>query len=270
MSKSIMAPARFRDKAHRARHELEHVMWHISEIEDAAGEGDERCKQFISEHSSGIRAMHHCRETWRGDALRIIDEVEENTAKRDGKVFCDVCRKNVKNISDHRRRSSSHKGRVRVQELDKDPNWKRMSQDTKEVVETMLAASGPSGTGGSPEYQWNNDQKLEHQRLLKDRLEGLSDIILIQPYNYHSSGRENRWGHDSGKYWVSPHIDKHAHHLMSIIHGIRSEHSIPRYGTGHGGVLCREFQKIVDPIIRNPNDIVRHAAMYALQLNRED
>ena len=269
MSGSIMAPARFRDKAHRARHELEHVMWHISEIEDAAGEGDERCKQFISEHSSGIRAMHHCAETWRGDALRIIDEVEESTAKRDGKVFCDVCHKNVKNMSDHQRRSSSHKGRARVQELDKDPNWKRISPDTKEVVETILAAPGPSGTEGSPEYQWSNAQKLEHQRSLKDRMESLSDIILVQNYNYHSSGKENRWGYEGGKYWVSPHIDKHAHHLMAIIDGIRDKNSLPRYGA-RNGIVSREFQKIVDPIIRNPNDITRHAAMYALQLNRED
>lgn len=270
MSKSIMAPARFRDKAHRARHELEHVIWHIDEIEDAAGEGDERCKKFISEHSSGIRAMRHCRETWRGDALRIIDEVEESTAKREGKVFCDVCRKNVKNISDHRRRSSSHKGRARVRELDHDPSWKRISRaDTKQVVDIMLSAPAPSGTQGTPEYQWNHTQKAEHRQALNDRMESVSDLVLVQNYSYHSSGKENKWGHEGGKYWVRPHIDEHADHLMSIIEGIRTEKNLPRYGYQNSN-LSSEFRRIVDPIIRNPNDIVRHAAMYALQLNRED
>ena len=263
-----MAPAQFRDKTSRASHELRDVLWRIDEIEDAAGSGDERCKKFISENASGIRTMRHCAESWRGDAMRITAEVEESTAKREGKVFCDVCHKNVKNISDHRRRSSSHKGRIRVKELDSDPNWERVDQATKPVVEAILSAPAPSSTQSKPEYQWTNPQRLEHQRALKDRMESVSDIVLVQNYNYHSSGKENKWGHSGGKYWVSPHINDHAHHLLLIIEAIRSERNLPRYG--HSSNLSREFQKTVDPIIRNPNDLTRHAAMYALQLDRED
>ena len=268
-----MAPAVFRNKVGRAEYEIRDVLWRIDEIEDAAGSGDERCKKFVSENASDIRAMRACADSWRDDATRIAAEVEASTAKREGKVFCDVCHKNVKNMPDHRRRSSSHKGRVRVKELDNDPNWERVSQDAKHVVEVILSAPAPSSTADKSEYQWTGPQRMEHQRALNDRLESVSDIVLLQNYAYHSS--ENRWGRSGGKLWVSPHINKHAHHLTLIIEGIReaknpntSSHHQSRHDRGRS--ICHEFRRIVDPIIRNPNALSRHAAMYALQLNRED
>ena len=269
MSASVMAPAVFRNKVSRSISDLRNAMWHLDTVRSAAGEGDQRCKEFVAEHGSFLRDMETNIDTWRDDVTRITNLVEERSAKSEGKVFCDLCHKNVKNLSDHQRRSSSHKGRVKVQELDDDPNWERVNDDTRRLVEVMLSAPPPTGAEDAREYQWTNTQNKEHRELLKDRMNGLSDVIHIQNYRYHASGKEDRWGgggESGGKYWVRPHINAHAHHLDSLLDGIRTKHNLQRYGST-SRILLIEFHKMVDPIIRNPNDIARHAAMYALQLD---
>ena len=266
MSASVMAPAVFRNKVSRSCSDLRNAMWHLDTVRSAASEGDQRCKEFVAEHGSFIRDMEKNIDTWRDDVMRITNLVEARSAKSEGKVFCDLCHKNVKNLSDHQRRSSSHKGRVKVQELDDDPNWERVNHDTRRLVEVMLSTPPPTGAEDAREYQWTNTQNKEHRELLKDRMNGLSDVIHIQNYRYHASGKEDRWGGSGGKYWVRSHINAHAHHLDSLLDGIRTKHNLPHYGS-NSRILLTEFHKMVDPIIRNPNDIARHAAMYALQLD---
>jgi hypothetical protein len=271
MTSSIMAPAKFRDNVDRSIRDIGHSLWYMNQIEAAAKGGDERCKEFLSEHGEAVRVLHTCSDSWRNEVTRITDLVEGRSAKSEGKVFCEICSKNVKNLSDHQRRSSSHIGRARVIELDNDPNWERLNYDTRSVVDLMLRMPPPTGTGDdSNPYQWDADQKGRHSQSLMDRSRSLSDVIITQNYNYFKSGKENKWGsrdgNDGGKYWVRPHINEYAHHLVTIAERIRDNHNLQRYQSDNR-ILLIEFHKMVDPIIRNPNDIARHAAMYALQLD---
>mgnify|MGYP003657104507 FL=1 len=156
MTSSIMAPAKFRDNVDRSIRDIGHSLWYMNQIEAAAKGGDERCKEFMSEHGEAVRVL-----------TRITDLVEGRSAKSEGKVFCEICSKNVKNLSDHQRRSSSHMGRTRVIELDNDPNWERLDYDTRYVVDLMLSMPPPTGTGDdSSSYQWDAAQKGRHSQSL--------------------------------------------------------------------------------------------------------
>ena len=271
MSKAILTPSKFKQVVSRARYELDQAVYWLSEIRDAAGEGDERCKQFITEHRDLIRMCTSHRTSLYHDAERIVREVEEKSAAREGKSHCALCNKNVRNMRDHERRSVSHKGRVRVAALDKSPDWTRISRsngDSQRIVESLLMAPPPDGAPLGQEYRWTKDQKSTYNQMVRARQNHVSDIVLIQEYEYHQGGSVKKWGEDSGKYWVSPYILEHKEYLTSIMRDIRTKNNLGTYGDHH--LVGLEFQKIIDPIIRNPNAIKRHAAMHALQFNRGD
>ena len=267
MSKSVLTQSRFKLSIHQAVNRMRQVTWYLNEVEVAADAGDERSVEFLKRHGSLMLDMQRAQTSWSDECQDIIDSVEKESALRDGKVHCELCSKNVSNLREHARRSVSHKGRLRVKNLDKNPDWHRVGDSKDRVMIDILLESDPPKGTEIPQWEWTPTQRSEFNKLSEDRKNSMSDILTIQPYQYHSSGKEKRHGGtDCGKYWMHTNIRESIDSLYVILNGLVGS----RLSWHSDRLKHPEFRKVVDKIIRNPNEINRHAAMYALQLDSKE
>ena len=272
MSKPVTQPARFKDVIRRATYDLRRVRWTLEDIESAASEGDERCTKFREQYSYEISAILQSEREWAASANHISNQVEHESAVREKKTHCDVCGKYVKNMASHARNSISHKGRARVKELDADPNWCRTGRyetSTDKIITALLATGPPSGAEAGYQHNWSHEQKQEYSDLKRIRKDAVSDVVIQENYSYHANGKPLTWGDNSGQNWTRPHIKDHSGYLYSIMDDIRVDNGITKHWERNLKVDLA-FQKIVDPFIRNPNDVIRRAAMYSLQLDNKE
>jgi len=266
MASLITQPAGFIEKTERALYNLRHIEYFIGDIERGARQGDERCARFLKQNKGRFDTIEDIRMGWVDEARAIAREVEGDEAKEQNKTHCDVCGKWVKDIKRHNRTSISHKGRVRVIELDSSPDWER-AQDIQDICEMIIHPKMPSLLDPKTKWNWSHNEKSMYHEAEAERAEEIGDLVLQHPYSYHAGGRVERWRGDSGKWWAKPHIVQYAYLFKSIISQVRKKHN-KQYGTSFA--IVEEFQSIVDPFIRNPNSVRSRAALLALQLNQEE
>ena len=267
MASLITQPSGFIEKTQRAIYNLRHIEYFIGDIERSARDGDERCARFLKQNKGRFDTIEDIRMGWVDEARDIARAVERDEAKEHNKTHCDVCGKWVKDIKRHSRTSISHKGRLKVIELDNDPNWER-AQSIHDVCEMILQPKIPSIMDPDTQWKWTHNEKKMYHEAKAERAKEIGDIVLQHPYEYSSSGREVQWvSQGGGKWWAKPHIVQYASFFKSVMRQIRKKHN-KQYGTSFA--IVEDFHSTVDPFIRNPNSVRSRAALLALQLNQEE
>jgi hypothetical protein len=188
------------------------------------------------------------------------DVVEDYTTKEaalEDKKYCPLCKKHVKNIKSHEK-SASHKGRVRIAELEAG-GWRKVqsNSNTFRVLSELLEINDhPQVVEQQHGFQSPNPKELRAER---ERFYG--DLIVRHPHSYNKAGGASRW--NSGM-WTKEHVVEHEDALAK---GIKWRTFYYGRDDAERAESMRQkaaWRKVIDGVIFNEDAVKTYATFSAL------